>query len=107
MEATAYLAGKAAKITCVDMISAPFVRVLGEKIGAMVQKVCVCGQVYVCVNVYAYVCVCMCACSSLVCVCMHLYMCVQVCVWYCVVLTIKNVNRCLRRRGWSFGSAQE
>eukprot|EP00731_Ephydatia_muelleri_P011006 Em0005g1592a len=38
MEATAYLAGKAAKITCVDMISAPFVRVLGEKIGAMVQK---------------------------------------------------------------------
>eukprot|EP00731_Ephydatia_muelleri_P038906 Em0982g1a len=38
MEATAYLAGKAAKIKCVDMISAPFVRVLGEKIGAMVQK---------------------------------------------------------------------
>ena len=81
MEATAFLAGKAAKITCVDMISAPFVRVLGEKIGAMVQKVCVCVQVYVCVNVYAYVCVCMCACSSLVCVCVCICTCVYKCVY--------------------------
>ena len=85
MEATAFLAGKAAKITCVDMISAPFVRVLGEKIGAMVQKVCVCVQVYVCVNVYAYVCVCMCACSSLVCVYAFVHVCTSVCMVLCYV----------------------
>ena len=79
MEATAFLAGKAAKIVCVDMISAPFVRVLGEKIGAMVQKVCVCVCVCMCVCLCTHVCVhvCVCLCTR---VCMHVCMCVCACV---------------------------
>ena len=39
MEVAAYLCGKAASISCIDIATVPFERVLGERIGKMLQGV--------------------------------------------------------------------
>ena len=40
MEVAAYLCGKAAGVSCIDITAVPFERVLGARIGKMLQGVC-------------------------------------------------------------------
>ena len=39
MEVAAYLCGKAASISCIDITAVPFERVLGQRVGKMLQGV--------------------------------------------------------------------
>ena len=39
MEVAAYLCGKAASVSCIDITAVPFERVLGTRIGKMLQGV--------------------------------------------------------------------
>jgi len=40
MEVAAYLADKAKSVTCVDVCDIPFARILGNRVGLAIQKVC-------------------------------------------------------------------
>lgn len=40
MEVAAYLSDKASSVSCIDITTVPFERVLGEPIGKMLQSVC-------------------------------------------------------------------
>ena len=39
MEVAAYLCGKAASVSCIDIAAVPFERVLGSRVGKMLQGV--------------------------------------------------------------------
>ena len=40
MEVAAYLCGKAASVTCIDLLDVPFSPILGPEVGKAIQKVC-------------------------------------------------------------------
>ena len=47
MEVAAYLSDKVASVSCIDITAVPFERVLGEKVGKMLQAVRACSSGYI------------------------------------------------------------
>ena len=77
MEVAAYLCGKATSISCIDITAVPFERVLGARVGKMLQGVS---------RFYSHV-ISLSLCGLSVRVVMSL---------------VVSKNRCWRRKGWSF-----